>query len=107
MPAHWQWQVLSARTSHEPQAEPHVQPVTTKPANSSGGSLDPKAGGIGVEVWGLQAPTPGNASPCGEAGNWGPGHHCPKEMGSHLWGREKAGHADLDPKDVKVETSWS
>lgn len=35
MPAHWQWHVVSARTSHEPQAEPHVQPVTAKPARGS------------------------------------------------------------------------
>lgn len=35
MSAHWQWHVVSARTSHEPQAEPHVQPVTAKPARGS------------------------------------------------------------------------
>lgn len=35
MPAHWQWHVVSARTSHEPQAEPHVQLVTAKPARGS------------------------------------------------------------------------
>lgn len=32
MSAHWQWQVVSPRTSHEPQALPHAQPVTAKPA---------------------------------------------------------------------------
>lgn len=63
-----------------------------------------------MEVWGLEAPTPGNESPhmgCGEAGGWDPGHHCPKEMGSCLWGREKAGHTDKDPRNVEAKTSWS
>ena len=93
MSAHWQWHVASARTSHEPQAEPHVQPVTAKPAGGARRrELGPRAGSceFGVpEGWqgGLDTSV---------LRRWGPG----------VGGRDTGGSADQDIKQSEAETPW-
>lgn len=83
MPAHWQWHVVSARTSHEPQAEPHVQLSGTalREREQGGESLDsrkPEALSLGFQ---------GLAARVAWRGCWGPGHQCPEEMGPRSWGK--------------------
>lgn len=95
MSAHWQWHVVSARTSHEPQAEPHVQPVTAKPAGGARRrELGPRAGSceFGLpEGWqearGLDTSV---------LRRWGPG----------VGGRDRAGSADQNIKELEAGTPW-
>lgn len=63
--------------SHEPQAEPHVQPVTAKPAGGNGGRLDPETEASGVEVYGA-----------------GGSHTKEWELGAWAVGRLVSGHLD-------------
>lgn len=75
MPAHWQWQVVSARTSHEPQAEPQVQAVTAKPAGERGGSLAPSRR---LRAWGSEG--------AGGSNTWEWGPQCLRQGGRRLGG---------------------